>query len=112
MAARKARSTVQRLGAVEAAERMMAARGYVVIGLHAGGPSLAAGSTVRDFAQVTLPTGMCLEVRSETNRSDWEAQILALFGSAAPDKNPVELGQRFYRCALVRREQLSHADPS
>lgn len=84
------------------ARELMTKRGYVVVGLppEEGTTVVRVGSWTANFAGVLLD-GHILRVAEQTDRKDWEEQIKQIFDSVEADPNPVEPGQRFYRCRLL-----------
>ncbi len=91
-----------------AAEKMQAERGYVVIGYPGKDRGSASiGMRVRKFAGSLLGEGLALRIDQVTDRADWEAQCIAIFGSAkkgcSGDNAPSD-GEEMFRCALVRDE--------
>lgn len=93
---------------LRAAERLMKKPGYVVIGLLPGAAKLLAGAVRYKFAGSQLGNNCCLEITGETNRADWTRQVMDLFGTTKNDKNPIEPGQKFYRCVL---RKIQNWDP-
>jgi hypothetical protein len=91
--------------ALDAAEKMMKERGYVVIGIRPDGQSRHVGSVEYSFGARLLQRGHTLVVSDETNRADWDAQWNALLPEKAQD--PPEEGQRFYRCWLATEQEVS-----
>lgn len=87
----KAKMTAQ--GAVD---KMIAERGYVVVGLRPE-TKCGAGYDTGEFAGQLLLRGR-LVLYKPTSRKDWQEQVIAIFGDAKYDKNPIERGQRFFRC--------------
>ncbi len=78
-------------------------RGYVVVGIPPGKRPLNLGESLTTFAGYSL-TGCELVVRSETDRRDWNALTLLIFGTRktarAGDRNPAK-GNRYYRCEVA-----------
>lgn len=86
--------------ATDAARKVQEKRGYVVVGLPMWSDNhLIPGDTLTRFAGQPLQ-GCELRVTEPTNRKDWNAQVIAIFGSKAYDKNPAR-GNMYYRCELI-----------
>lgn len=98
--------------ATQAARKMMAERGYVVIGYparYAGSATL--GMRIDRFAGKDLD-GVHLRVDSATDRDDWDAQCAAIFGSdkkGKTGKNRPSDGEEFFRCTLVAEAERGAA---
>lgn len=95
--------------ALAAAQKMATERGYVVIGYPSENAGVAAvGMRLGRFAGDVIP-GFELRVDGATDRNDWEAQCAAIFGTgekARTRKNRPQVGQEFFRCALVPRGEV------
>lgn len=83
--------------ALQAAEKLMADRGYVVIGTTAGERELIIGELLNDFAACPIP-GKKLQVTKLSSRLGWDRQVAHL---GLVDKNVHVPGERFYRAVLV-----------
>lgn len=81
--------------------QMVRERGYVVLGIPANATDrYTAGDHTIFWGGRMLLSGE-LEVLAPTDRADWDAQFVALFGHRKKDKSKPEPGQRFFRCVLI-----------
>jgi hypothetical protein len=92
--------------ATDAALKMMKQRGYVVVaclGEQLPEDEPAVGNTLDKFAGCFLPCYL-LEITEPTDRADWEAQVLAIFGKPKRPLNGDDLTATFWRCKLIDDE--------
>ncbi len=83
--------------ALQAAEKLMADRGYVVIGTCAGERGAVIGELLDNFAGKEMP-GKKLQITQASSRLGWDRQVTHL-GIADPNSHLP--GERFYRAVLV-----------
>jgi hypothetical protein len=86
----------------DAAKKMQAERGYVVIGFPPPlKDELPIPQVHTEFASAPLLFHTLLIV-GKAKRKDWEQQAAMIFGPSHPacKKHPAQFGQRFFRCTL------------
>lgn len=83
--------------ALQAAEKLMADRGYVVVGMKAGEREAVIGELLNDFAGKAM-AGKKLQITKPSSRLGWDRQVAHL---GLVDKNVHVPGERFYRAVLV-----------
>lgn len=86
-----------------AAVKMQEERGYVVIGFPPPVENEAPIPSIQtEFASTKLLFHK-LVITGSTDRADWEAQGVAIFGAKSPvnKRHPPADGQRFFRCTLM-----------
>jgi hypothetical protein len=88
---------------LEAAKRMMAKRGYVVIGYKAGREpdAIREGYVTVNFAGHYLEDGYALCVTGPSNRQEWDEQMIAIHGNKKRNKGRSVKHATFWRAALV-----------
>jgi len=108
-ARRKMSVKKNRITPTRAALKASKESGYVVVGfLHNEivVPESMIGLVLSTFAGKKLPNHV-LKITSLTDRAEWEAQAILLFGNARHDTCPPADGESFYRCELMC-ELMSH----
>jgi hypothetical protein len=92
--------------ALDAARRMMAERGYVVICVLATGKPRAAGDLTPFFGGRVLQENAQLRVDGTTDEADYKQQLRMLFGEGfKPNVYEAEEVLAYYRTTLVEAPQ-------